>query len=108
MEPWEKSYEPKRWKTYPIDPLTSLDRGPTIVKDPAIEWCNSTSERARQLESSPRRFYCDWEIVAMGLDPRSGCQVGRLAAPWLGHEAGTLAMLVFTGEPPFTYAIEEK
>jgi len=114
MEVWEKTYKPRKWKTYVVG-LSSQEaeflRGlPELPQDDII-CCASDSERANKLKSDPRRFYCDYELVAADLEPTFGIiSFSRLDQDWQGHKKGALVLCVPVGvrdnPPTFTYMVE--
>jgi hypothetical protein len=87
---YQLSYETRSWQVYEL-PLTDPEM-PKLSEDNRISWCNSDSQRARELEGDPARFYVDYELASVDLSPRAGSTIGKLKDDWRGHAAGTLAI----------------
>lgn len=98
------SYQERQWQVYeqPFDD-DAPKLGPTRLSE-----CNSESQMARELKEEEGRFYIDCELLAAGLEPRAGTQVGRLTEEWRGHAVDTLVILSFekVKEGQLVFAVE--
>lgn len=106
------TYRTRAWRVAGVCMAGGTDLPPfEQVPDSELDVCASDSEYAQRIGESRQRFYFDLEAVAAGFSPRSGGQLGRLAASWRGLPAGTLLLMLYTdvmGVLNATYLAEVK
>lgn len=110
MEPWERDYQTRNWKTYEVE-VHSLDEPELQEPRQHFTVCGGESEMAKHLGYAAHRFYYDHEQIAAGLDRvYGGDGPNELAKEWRGHPAGTLIFRAYAGmgknPPTWTYMVE--